>query len=235
MNQDVYQFFESASPYFFIWLSIFLAVTIFQIGLKLKRTSYQLNEGMVLGELPGLPLLILHSVCFFYALFLMDWISAIVFAWWGPGFIYVAYLMLTKRRREPIDWGKYATPISLACKINYLVLVAIFFFYQLYGAIFSYSIWIMHDQIKLSWFEGNADRTRRLTEDFWIFRIAYPAFLFLPFFVSNFPLNTFSCLLGGVIFILWVIGMVRLISQKGFYKKPSTTENLRDIVYTPKK
>ena len=56
----------------------------------------------------------------------------------------------------------------------------VFFYHDLLAIPFVFSLWIMHDQIRLSWLQDNADRTRRLCEDFWVVRLGYVLFLFLP-------------------------------------------------------
>jgi len=52
----------------------------------------------------------------------------------------------------------------------------IYFYYSMPLIMFSFSAWIILDQINLAWFSKNADRTRRTFEDFWLFRILYPEY-----------------------------------------------------------
>jgi hypothetical protein len=230
MNQAVYRLFDQASPYILIWLMGFQALTMATLLVRSwKGQRERHRDTMVGGELPGILLVLMHSVCFCYALVLHDWLSALIFAWWGPGFLLVASLVLARRT---IPWQRLGRLTSISCKVIYLVLISRFFHYGYYAPIFAYSLWIMHDQVRLAWLQHNADRSRRLTEDWWFPRIAYPLFLAIPLVSNRMPLRWECAVAALSIYVLWLWGLSRLIAARGFFKRPeSYTDNLRDIVY----
>ena len=233
MNPEVYRLFNMASPVIILWLSGFVALTI---GLLIWRwrtgQGHRHRESLIGGELPGILLVLMHSVCFAYSVFLHDWLSAVLFGWWGPGFLIVATLVLLKRR---VAWQRIARATSISCKVNYLILVSLFVYHGYYGPVFCYSLWIMHDQVRLSWLQQNADRTRRVIEDYWLPRLCYPLFLCTPIFVTDFPYRWWCLTIAVVIASLWLWGLLRLVKRGGFRVRPTSyTDNLRDIVYLEK-
>ena len=230
MDPAVYRLFDRACPIILGWLLGFIALTI---GLLVKRAwsgqTHRHRESLIGGELPGILLVLMHSVCFVYALHLHDWLSALIFGWWGPGFLVVATLVLMKR---PVAWRRIARATSFSCKLNYLVLVGLFLHYGFAAPVFAYSLWIMHDQVRLAWLQQNADRTRRVWEDFWLPRICYPLFLAIPFVVADLPLRWACAGAAALIAVLWLWGLARLVRQGLFRRRPASfTDNLRDIVY----
>ena len=111
-------------------------------------------------------------------------------------------------------------------------MVGLFIYYNQWAPVFAYSLWIMHDQVRLVWLQHNADRTRRVCEDRWLPRICYPGFLIVPFFVADFPLRWACATAAGIVLMLWIWGLVRLSRAGGFFARPASfTDNLRDIVY----
>jgi hypothetical protein len=124
MNPEVYHLFARACPYILIWLMGFLALTIFTLMVRAYRKQENIHrDTMVGGELPGILLVLMHSVCFGYSCFLHDWLSALIFGWWGPGFLVIATLVVAKRQ---VNWQKIARATSVTCKLNYLLLVGFF-------------------------------------------------------------------------------------------------------------
>ncbi len=230
MDPAVYRLFSLACPYLIAWLLFFLALTIATLIRRAYRHEEQVHrDSLIGGELPGLPLVLMHSVAFAYSCLLGDWLSMLVFGWWGPGFLVVAILVLSRRR---VDWRRVALGTSVGCKLNYLILVGLFFHHDQLMPVFAYSLWIMHDQVRLAWLQFNADRTRRVVEDWWLPRICYPLFLTIPLFDERFPWRWICVAAGGVVMALWVWGLVRLVRRGIFTRRPrSFTDNLRDIVY----
>jgi hypothetical protein len=233
MNAAVYLLFAQLCPVILVWLMVFLAVTVVTLIWRAaagRQEAYR--DTLVGGELPGILLVLTHSVCFGYSLYLHDWPSAIVFGWWGPGFLVVATLVLAKRK---VDWRRIALATSISCKLNYLLLVALFFHFGCSAPIYAYSLWIMHDQIRLAWLQKNADRTRRVSEDWWLPRLCYPGFLVLPFFDASIPFRWLCAGVSVLVALLWIWGILRLVRQGCFRERPrSFTHNLRDIVYLRK-
>ena len=226
MEKLIYQQFDSAALYCLYWMLPFIALTVCKVLIPKLRPH---KQTLIDGELPSIPLVLLHSYLFVLSLIYFDPYSAVLFAWWGPGFLYVAAIVLSKR---PCNWKKYAAFTSVACKINYVLIVGVLFYYEAYIAIYAYSVWIIQDQIKLNWFHLNADRSRRTLEDFWLFRLCYPGFLLLPFFINAFPHGYYFHALSSILLALWGCGLARCIFKQHFYQLPTSyTENLRDIVY----
>lgn len=230
MNSEVYWLFDQACPVIVVWLSGFVGLTLGLLAWRWKTGQVQRHrESLIGGELPGILLVLMHSVCFVYSLYLGDWWSVVVFGWWGPGFLVVAILVLMKR---PVAWQRIARATSISCKLNYLILVGLFWYHDAWGPIFAYSLWIMHDQVRLAWLQQNADRTRRVSEDYWLPRVCYPLFLSIPLFTPDFPLRWLCVCVAGIIFILWMWGILRLIQRGLFFQRPASfTDNLRDIIY----
>ena len=230
MHPEAFQLFGRAAPVIVIWLMGFVALTVVAlIRRALAGRTDVYRDSLVGGELPGILLVLMHSAAFGYALWLGDWLAVLLFAWWGPGFLVVAGLVLAKR---PVDWKRIAVFTSVACKLLYVALVAAFFVHGVLLPIYAYSLWIVHDQVRLTWLQHNADRTRRLVEDKWLPRVGYPAFLALPIFVEDLPLRVPCLVAGAIVGGLWVVGLVRVVRRGGFHRRPgSFTENLRDIIY----
>jgi len=230
MNTEIYQLFDRTTPFMVAWIAVFMLYTVGQIiYVSLRGSDAQVR--VVSSEVSGFPLIAMHTVCFGYAAWLGDWVSAILFGWWGPGFVYFAYIVVT-RKKEEVDWSRYGQWTSIACKIYYVALVIALYLHGAYGPIFCYSLWIMHDQIALGWLQNNADRSRRLTEDFWLLRLAYPAFLVVPFVDPDFPFRSLATVLAIITLLLWLAAIYRVVTKFEFSRRPSSfTENLRDIVY----
>ena len=230
MDSEVYRLFEWACPLILGWILAFVVVTMVTLMVRAWRGQVDRHRDTLIGgEMPGILLVLMHSVCFVSSLLRQDWVSALVFGWWGPGFLIVAIMVLTKRR---VDWRRIARATSISCKINYLILIALFIYHDAWAPVFAYSLWIMHDQVRLLWLQHNADRTRRLCEDWWLPRICYPGFLFVPFFIADFPLRWPCVTAAGVLLMCWIWGLNRLFHTGGFFVRPASfTDNLRDIVY----
>lgn len=239
VDPEIYATLERATPYLVGWLTLFTVV----IGAKIVRGPRgpldgafvpPAREGMVASELPGLPLMLLHSVGFGLSLWRRDPVSALLFLWWGPGYLFVATTLLVRARRKspPIDWKPYARATSWLCKLSYVAFVAIYLLLDLPGIPFVFSAWIVQDQVKLTWLRGNADRTRRVAEDLWVPRVLYAALLGLPFFFEV-ALRPLAAGLGVVLLVAWLAGLARVARAGRFRARPDprSSDNLRDIVY----
>lgn len=233
LDLRIYAFFEGTTAAQVLWVGLFIAITLARLGALARKRELSILTGPIGGELPGLPLTLLHSVCFVWALGIGDWASVVLFAWWGPGFLWVAgWYLYIRAKKIDFDWRPYARATSLLCKVNYLALMVVFLWHGLPGIPFVFSLWIMQDQVRLAWFHANADRTRRLTEDYWIIRLAYGAFLFIPWFVPEFPLRALAQALGLLVGLLWIAGIYRVVRSGCFHRVPQDgNENLRNIVY----
>jgi hypothetical protein len=232
VHSGTYETLERASPFLIVWIALFTLVNIVRIARQ--RPGPAAREGMIASELPGLPLMLLHSVGFVLSILSRDLASSLLFLWWGPGYVFVASTLLVRARRRspPIRWKPFARVTSWLCKLSYVAFMAVYCSLGLYGIPFVFSAWIIQDQVKLTWLRQNADRTRRVSEDLWIPRILYAALLGLPF-VAEVPLRPFAAGLGVLLLGLWVAGLARVVRAGRFRDRPDprASDNLRDIVY----
>lgn len=232
VDAEVYRTLDRAAPWLTGWLTLFALVTLVRIA-RHRPGDPPRKETMVGSELPGLPLMLLHSAGFALAAWHRDVVSALLFLWWGPGYLVVSSIVLRQAQtKRPIDWRPYALATSWGCKLSYLIFMIIYASFGLPGLPFVFSAWVILDQVKLAWLRGNADRTRRLTEDAWLPRLGYVLGLFIPLGFEM-PLRLLATGLGMTLFVLWVVGLARVIQAGRFFTKPDprTSDNLRDIIY----
>lgn len=227
---EIYRIFDSSTPYLVGWISIFFVITISKI-FRIIFTGKSFRHTGLKSELPGIPLTLMHTYVWYLSILKKDLVTCLLFSWWGPGFLVSAYLVLF---RKDFNWPKFGKLTAYLCKIHYVIYMGIFYYFETYSLIFVFSVWIIQDQICLIWFEKNADRSRRLLEDKWIFRILYPMCLFTPYlFKMNFQFE--YQILGVSLFVVWAYSVVKIVADGDFYKRPhSYKEFLRNIVYEKK-
>lgn len=236
LNKEIYEYMNNLAPMLNLWVAIFFVITLMRIAISILKPTKKLIYGSALSELPGLPLTLLHTVCFIKAINAHDFISILLFSWWGPGFIIIALLYIyIKFKKNRFNWKPLGLITSVACKLNYLLLIIIYFYFGCYEIITAFSIWIIHDQINLAWFADNADRTRRLTEDYWLVRVGYLAFLFLPIFITNFSYRFETLIFSLLLVVFWIFAMIKVIKNGYFKLRPSHEVFLRNIVYLSQK
>lgn len=229
-DREIFELINTSAYYNIIWINFLYIITICRIILPGFNERIETYDGN-LSELTGLPLVLMHTVAFLYGIYKYDVLSTVLFSYWGPCFLVVAYIYTQiKKNNMRFNWKPFGLPSSYLCKVMYLVFVAIYMYYELYEAIYFFSVWIMHDQIHLIWFHNNADRTRRTFEDGWIFRLCYPALLFISLFVNT-RADTYLLILGVAVLIGWLLSLVKIINENEFYRKPENLEYLRNIVY----
>ncbi|HBP19925.1 MAG TPA: hypothetical protein DEA08_19305 [Planctomycetes bacterium] len=229
-DPSIYRTLDAWSGLLVAWTAAFALWTLAKVLLRWSGREVSMSNHTILTELPGLPLQLLHTAGFVLALRAGDVLSSLLFAWWGPGYLITAALVLT--RGERLDWTRPAPWTSWGCKLSYVIYMGIYLANGLWTLPFLFSLWIMNDQVRLAWFEGNADRTRRTTEDRWVPRILYPGLLLLPF-VAPVPGGLAAGLLGLAQLALWLPGVARLLQDGRFWQRPDprASHNLRDIVY----
>lgn len=235
MNLAIYEFIENTTPYLVLWLFMFSLVTALRVCVKMNRGAERVPDSVLFTELPGLPLVALQSVCFIWAVATGDWASALLFIWWGPGFIGVAVAWVrAKRRGQPIDWHPYRYVISWLCKGYYLLYVAVFAWHGMSGSIFVFSVWIINDQIEKSFMSLDADRLRRTFDDLWLFRILYPGGLVIPWFAPQLPYQHLLAAYGTALLSAWIAGTA-YVRRKGLLRqRPEDPSLLRNMVYFSK-
>ena len=235
MNPAIYSFVESASPYLALWLCLFTLVTAWRVARRIRRGAERAPDSVLFTELPGLPIAVLQSVCFVWAVVTRDWLSALLFAWWGPGFVALAAAWLSaKRRGTAIDWHRFRYVISWLCKGHYVLYVIVFAWLGMAGAIFVLSAWIINDQIEKAFMSLDADRLRRTFDDFWLFRILYPAGLLVPWFSRELPYQAFLSGYGGILLVAWLCGIAYVVRKGLLRVRPDDPSLLRNMVYFPR-
>src|SRR5262249_30149422 len=151
-----------------LWSFAFTLLHSVRIIRRLRQELPSSPDNALLTELAGLPLTVLQSVAFVLAVVYADWVSMLLFLWWGPGFVTVVALLIVARvRRRRIDWHPYRLLISYLCKFTYLAYMVTFFLYQMPGMMFAFSVWIINDQYEKLFLSLDADRTRRTFHDLW--------------------------------------------------------------------
>jgi hypothetical protein len=230
IDPSLYLFLDRLGGPILAWIAGFSLWTVAKTLLRWAGRPVRVSKHMILTELPGLPLMLLHTVGFVAALRAGDGLSTLLFSWWGPGYLVVVALVLTRGSR--LDWTPWGGLTSWGCKLSYVLLMGVFAWQELWTLPFAFSVWIMSDQVRLAWFDGNADRTRRTGEDLWLPRALYPGLLLLPLFVPVAG-GAWAGSLGVVVLALWVGGIARTVRAGTFWQRPDPrrSHNLRDIVY----
>ena len=233
MNKEIYLFMEGNSFWLSCWILAFTLINLSKIYLRFSKGQDAKVQNTFFVEAAGIPLVLLHSVCFVKAVMSADLLSIVFFAWWGPGFLLVAGLYIAKMKKgEHIQWGGSRNIIAWICKVNYLIFAIIYWQLGCYGTLFVFSIWIMNDQLMMLWLSDDADRTRRSFHDFWFIRLLYPAGLFLPLiFTEAFQYFQLWSAYGLFIFVMWTVGVLRLVRIQKFMDLPKDQGLLRNMTY----
>jgi hypothetical protein len=235
MSPEIYRFLEQSSPLLILWSFAFTLLHSVRIVHRLRRGMGKAPDNAVLTELAGLPLTVLQSVAFVLAVLHADWLSMLLFLWWGPGFVTVLVLVIVARlRRRRIDWHPFRYPISYLCKLYYLAYMATFFLHRMPGMMFAFSVWIINDQYEKAFLSLDTDRTRRTFHDRWLFRLLYPAGLLIPLGFPDTPWRPFSIGYGLALLALWIAGLVYVARQGAFFRLPEDPSLLRNMVYFPR-
>jgi hypothetical protein len=236
LDREIWQFMESATSYVVLWIFAFTILTTIRIVRRIRGGVARVADNPVLTEFAGLLLTLLPSICFVWALAKGDWLSALLLAWWGPGFLLsIGLVVAAKARQVEIDWYPWRNVISWLCKLSYLAYVALFAWLGLFGMIFAFSAWIINDQYEKAFMSLDADRLRRTFDDFWLFRLAYPAGLLIPYFAEGLEHRLLYGIYGSVLLVLWLVG-VRYVRRSGkLYERPDDTTLLRNMAYFKKR
>jgi hypothetical protein len=231
----VFAFMELCAPYLVLWSLTFTAITTIRIARRLHLQIDRVPDSALYTELAGLPLAILQSVCFVYAVWLGDWLSMLLFLWWGPGFVFVATMvLLAKLRKSPIDWHRWRYLISFLCKGYYIAYAAAFILMHTPTMLFAFSVWIINDQYEKAFMSSDADRLRRTFDDFWVFRILYPAGLLTPYLFLNMPYRALFAAYGTALLAAWMLGILYVWRKGLLRERPQDPSLLRNMIYFPK-
>lgn len=235
MSAELYRFLEDLAPFLILWSFSFTLIHGIRIARRFYLGTGKVPDSAVLTELAGLPLTLLQSVAFVMAVVYGDWLSMLLFLWWGPGFVFVLVAVIGARvRRRRIDWHPYRYVISYLCKLYYLAYMAVFFVHDMPGMMFAFSVWIINDQYEKAFMSLDTDRTRRTFHDHWLFRIGYPAGLLIPLFFPDMALRLFCACYGVALLGLWLAGLAYVWRQGQFFQLPEDPSLLRNMVYFPK-
>lgn len=234
MSGDVFAFMESTAPWLVLWSLGFTGVTTCRIALRFGRGVARVPDNALLTELAGAPLTLLQTVCFVLAVWNAEWLTALLFLWWGPGFWFTVAMVLRGRlRQQRIDWHPYRLVISYLCKLTYLAYVTVFYVHGMPGMFFAFSVWIINDQYEKTWMSLDADRTRRTFHDGWLPRLLYPAGLLTPCLVDM-PFRGLCAAYGLVLLGVWLAGLAYVARRGRFLALPDDPTLLRNMVYFPK-
>lgn len=235
IEPEVFSTFNTYSNYIVFWLVFFGILTLMKLTYDLyfnedcpfnkNKIIKENKDNVILEELPGITFILLHSLCFYVG---SSTSSKLLYLYWGPLFFITAYFVLFKK---DTNWKTIAVPSSIMCKSFYIIFVGIFWYLGYMMPIYCYSLWIMCDQIRLAWWKNNADRTRRLFEDWFIPRIGYPLFLLIPFFDKTFYQREFFMSVSSTVLIAWGFGIYRLVQNGTFFNQPHIEGFGRDIIY----
>jgi len=218
-----------------LWSFAFTVIASIRIGRRVYLGIDRVPDSIVYTELAGLPLALLQSVAFAWAAWTRDWLSMLLFLWWGPGFVFVAIaVIVSKARRTPIDWHRWRYIISFLCKGYYLAYAVAFLWMHTPTILFAFSVWIINDQYEKALMSADADRLRRTFDDFWVFRILYPAGLLTPYFFAGMPYRTLFASYGTGLLIVWVLGIVYVWRRGLLRQRPADPSLLRNMVYFSK-
>ena len=232
INRHIYDFMEAAAPVLVFWSFAFTLITSARIALRIRRGVSRVGDSMALTELAGLPLTLLQPVCFVWAVLGKDPLSALLFLWWGPGFVATAIaVIVTKSRGKSIDWHPWRYLISFLCKLYYLAYEATFLLLGMPGMLFAFSVWIINDQYEKAFMSLDADRLRRTFDDHWLFRILYPAGLLTPYFAPAMSFRAFSLVYGTALLVLWLAGVAYVRRAGLLFERPSDPTLLRNMIY----
>jgi len=222
---------DSWTPFLVSWIAAFTVLHCVRFVWMRREGAERRPHSTAITELAGLPLAMLQTDGFIRALIQHDPVSALLFAWWGPGFILSAiYYIRRKKQGVKATWGGLHLWISWLCKLNYLAFMIAFWALELPGPAFVYSVWIINDQIGLAFLSSDADRLRRTFHDYWFVRIGYPAGLLLPFVVPSLssPWYRFD---AAIMMALWLLGIRRVASTVGVMSMPQGSPLLRNMIY----
>ena len=232
MNPTIFKFMEACAPYLVFWSMAFTSVTAIRVLLRIRAGVERAPDSMVFTELAGLPIALLQSVCFVWAAGVGDWLSMLLFLWWGPGFIVVACAVLVAaRRKTPIDWYPWRHAISWLCKGYYLAYAAAFLLMQTPTMLFAFSVWIINDQIEKALMSSDADRFRRTFDDYWLFRALYPAGLLAPVVFANVPDSALFIAYGLALLAAWILALLHVWRKGLLLERPANASLLRNMIY----
>ena len=222
---------ESSAVWFVTWSFAFSLLAFYRIfrvyALRLPGAA----DGPIATELAGLPLTFAHVGAFYLALKEADFLSTLVFLWWGPGFVTtVVFYLVAKARKYKIDWYPWRKPIAWSCKLNYWAIVLVMAYKGMWLMTFAYSVWIVNDQVVRLFLANDADRLRRTLDDFWLPRLAYPLGLTIPLFVQL-PGRLWLLCYAMILLTLWCVGVVRVVSIRKLRDRPEDSELLRNMIY----
>ena len=174
----------------------------------------------------------MHTVCLIKAVMVKDIVSSLLFLWWGPGFFsFCCYVYHVKLRSIKMNWAPFGLITSYACKLNYIIFMGIYYYFDLYQIMFAFSVWIMMDQINLDGLGMRIERAERLRL-YWLLRLLYIGLLFAPiFYNTQMPYRFINLIFGCALFLVWIISLLKVYRKGLFFQRPEGYDFLRNIIY----
>jgi len=97
--------------------------------------------------------------------------------------------------------------------------------------LFAFSVWIINDQYEKAFMSSDADRLRRTFDDFWLFRVLYPAGLLAPYLFPGMPYRALFAAYGTALLAAWLLG-TWFVWRKGLLRTlPDDASLLRNMIY----
>jgi hypothetical protein len=107
LHTPIYDWIDAVSPAMILWTSLSSTVTIYRLYKRIKLGVPKLKDSVMFTEGAGMLLTLAQIVSFVWAVCVRDWITAALFAWWGPGFwVTVYYYLKAVGEKRSIDWNQ---------------------------------------------------------------------------------------------------------------------------------
>lgn len=228
-----YVWVEQMAPIAVAYSAVFTLYTLYRIAFKLFYRIPRMRDSAFLSEVNAAPITAMLTYMFVVSVVNCDLTQLLLYAWWGCGFyISVAVIVLAARRGKTVNWIPVRVPISWACKLCYVALMIVFYRRAMPVTMFTFSVWIIGDQVGRLFMYYDADRTRRTFDDAWLFRLCYPLGLFLPLVSqAHVPYRPAMAGFGLVLMVLWLVGLVDVARRGELMKLPPEAKTLRNMLY----
>mmetsp|Transcript_95199 Transcript_95199/g.174344 ORF Transcript_95199/g.174344 Transcript_95199/m.174344 type:complete len:324 (-) Transcript_95199:335-1306(-) len=246
LHLPIYSWLNALSPSMVVWTGLSAVVTAIRYFMKVKAGIERVNDSIIFTEGAGILLTVAQVVCNAWGVLAGDWATAVLFSWWGMGFVITVFFFLKARaQNRTINWNQSGCPFgpaflksiplktytSWACKLAYVVYLLLFVCLGLRWQVFALSAWIVNDNVSKMLLELDSDRLRRTVDDWWIVRVFYLLGLLFPWTFVPGPMTTFCCFLSALLLILWFVGAADLYHRDLLMRYPTNSQLWRNVMY----